>query len=200
MAKGNLWLKLAGISGILAPIIAFTCILLAIASYPPFSWTNNALSDLGVQSGITASLFNSALILSGVLAILFAYGLFKILGNKALGNIGAFIFILAALALIGIGIFPESAGRIHYYFSVAFFTLIPLSACAIGATFLLKANLKMGFFTFLVAIFAATVWIFQWTVGFGRNVAIPETLAALSASLWITVIGLKMLKETSQNN
>jgi len=30
---------------------------------------------------------------------------------------------------------------------------------------------------------------------FGRGVAIPETLSALSASVWSMVLGFKMLKE-----
>jgi len=69
------WLKISGACGILTPIVAFTCIFLAIASYPEFSWTGNALSDLGVQEGVTAVLFNSGLIFSGILALIFASGL-----------------------------------------------------------------------------------------------------------------------------
>ncbi|MGQ9726051.1 MAG: DUF998 domain-containing protein [Candidatus Bathycorpusculaceae bacterium] len=199
MAKGSLWLKLAGISGIITPIIAFTCIFSAIASYPQFSWTNNALSDLGVQWGITATLFNSGLVIGGILALLFAYGLFKILEDKTAGKIGAFLFVIAALSLICIGIFPKSSGRIHYYVSVAFFTFIPLSALVIGATFIIEADLKMGLFTFIVAFFAALVWIIQWTVGFGRGVAIPEALSAIAASLWIIVVSFKMFREASPN-
>ena len=45
--------------GIVAPMIAFVCIGGAITSYPQFSWTNNALSDLGVISGITENLFST---------------------------------------------------------------------------------------------------------------------------------------------
>ena len=41
------------VAGIATPIVAFASILTAIASYPQFSWTNNALSDLGVVAGVT---------------------------------------------------------------------------------------------------------------------------------------------------
>ena len=51
------WLKIAGIDGIIAPIYALTLILISVASYPQFSWTDNALSDLGVVSGVTSALF-----------------------------------------------------------------------------------------------------------------------------------------------
>jgi len=104
-SKNVNWLKISGVCGTIAPIVAFTFILLAITSYPQFSWTGNALSDLGVVEGVTAVLFNSGLIIGGILAIIFASGLFIFLRNRVLGRIGAFIFTLAALALVAIGIF-----------------------------------------------------------------------------------------------
>ncbi len=191
--KDSVWLKISGTSGILTPIIAFTLILLAIASYPEFSWMGNALSDLGVQEGVTAVLFNAGLVVDGILAILFATGLFKFLHESLLGRIGAFIFVLDAFALTAIGVFPENVKLIHFYVSVAFFMLFPISMLFLGAAFLRKSNMKLGFFTFIAAIVAAIVW----TIPFGKGVAIPETLSALSASTWSIVLGFKMLKESS---
>jgi len=195
-SKNVVWLKMSGVCGIITPIFMSMFILLAIAYSPQFSWTENALSDLGVQEGVTAILFNSGLILGGILTLVFVSGLFA-LQKTMLGRIGVFIFVLSALALTAIGIFPENAGRIHYYVSVAFFLLFPISMFVIGATFLLTAKVKMGFFTFLAAIVASLVWAIQWTIGFGSNVAIPETLSALSAFAWFIVLGFKMLREAS---
>ncbi|MGC9345972.1 MAG: DUF998 domain-containing protein [Candidatus Bathyarchaeales archaeon] len=191
--KNSVWLKISGTSGVFTPIIAFTLILLAIASYPEFSWTENALSDLGVQEGVTAILFNTGLIVSGILAILFAAGLFMFLQENLLGRIGAFIFVLDAFALTAVGVFPENVKLTHFYASVAFFTLFPISMLFLGAAFLRKSNMKLGLFTFTAAIVAAIVW----TIPFGKGVAIPETLSALSASTWSIVFGFKMLKESS---
>jgi len=198
-SKNVNWLKISGVSGILAPIVAFTFILLAIALSPQFSWTGNALSDLGVQEGVTAILFNFGLIIGGISALVFASGLF-VLQKTMLGRIGVFIFVLAALAFMAIGVFSENAEPTHYYVSVTFFVLFPISMFVIGAAFLLTAKLKMGFFTFLAAIVAALVWIMQWTIGFGSDVAIPETLSGLSASIWLMVLGFKMLREASQSH
>ena len=185
------WLKISGISGIIAPPIAFTLILLAIAYSPNFSWTENALSDLGVQEGVTAVLFNNGLKISGVLAILFATGLFTFLKENLLGRIGAFVFVIDAFALTAIGIFPENVEPIHFYASVTFFVLFPISMFFLGAAFLRMSKMKLGFFTFIVAIVAAVVW----AIPFGEGVAIPEALSALSASAWSIVLGFKMLKE-----
>ena len=185
------WLKTSGISGIIAPPIAFTLILLAIAYSPNFSWTENALSDLGIQEGVTAVLFNTVLIISGVLAILFTTGLFKFLQENLLSRIGAFVLTLSAFALTAIGVFPENVKPIHFYASVTFFTLFPLSMFFLSASFLRTSKMKLGFFTFIVAIVTAIVW----TIPFGKGVAIHETLSGLSASAWSMVLGFKMLKE-----
>jgi len=199
-SKTEAWLKISGVSGILTPIVAFTCIFLAIAFYPQFSWTENALSDLGFGKGVSTIVFNSGLVTGGILALLFASGLLVFLRDNVLGRIGAFIFVLATLALTAIGIFPENVKPMHYYVSVAFFVISPISMLVISTAFLFGAKVKMGVFTFLVAITAAVVWIIQWTIGFGSNVAIPETLSALSASMWAIVLGFKMLKEASHSN
>ncbi len=198
-SKNVNWLKISGVCGTIAPIVAFTFILLAILNFPQFSWTGNALSDLGVQEGVTAILFNSGLVIGGILALVFASGLF-VLQKTMLGRIGVFIFVLAALAFMAIGVFSENAEPTHYYVSVTFFVLFPISMLVIGAAFLLTAKLKMGFFTFLAAIVAALIWTIQWTIGFGSNVAIPEALSALSALMWLMVLGFKMLREASQSH
>jgi hypothetical membrane protein len=198
-SKNVNWLRISGVCGTIAPIVAFTFILLAILNFPQFSWTGNALSDLGVQEGVTAILFNSGLVIGGILALVFASGLF-VLQKTMLGRIGVFIFVLAALAFMAIGVFSENAEPTHYYVSVTFFVLFPISMLVIGAAFLLTAKLKMGFFTFLAAIVAELVWAIQWTIGFGSNVAIPEALSALSALIWLMVLGFKMLREASQSH
>jgi hypothetical membrane protein len=197
--KKGVWPKVSGVCGILTPIVAFTCILLAIAFYPQFSWTNNALSDLGIVAGATATFFNSGLIVSGVLIILFGIGSPVLLGKKLLGKISASVFILDALALVAIGVFPESAKPMHYYASVTFFVLLPISMLMITTAFLLTARRKMGLFTLLVAVVEAAVWVVQFSVRFVPGVAIPETISALSASVWSVVLGFKMLKENSSS-
>src|SRR4030043_253752 len=148
ISRKTTWLKASGICGILTPIIAFTCILLAISYSPSFSWTQNALSDLGIQSGTTAPLFNYGLISSGIIALIFASGLFSFLGDKLLGKIGAAVFTLAVISLTAIGVFPESVRPTHFYVSVAFFMLFPISMLLIVATFLLADKKQLGWFTF----------------------------------------------------
>ena len=200
ISRKTTWLKASGICGILTPIIAFTCILLAISYSPSFSWTQNALSDLGIQSGTTTPLFNYGLISSGIIALIFASGLFSFLGDKLLGKIGAAVFTLAVVSLTAIGVFPESVRPTHFYVSVAFFMLFPISMLLIVATFLLADKKQLGWFTFIVAMIAAVPWVLQFTVPYVENVAIPETISAVSASMWAIALGYKMIVQSSRSN
>jgi hypothetical membrane protein len=186
--------KIGASSGIVAPIVAFVCILAAIASYPTFSWTNNALSDLGVVPGITASLFNFGLLVSGVLAFNFAiFGLFTYLGQSWVGKIGSAVFAAATLALIAISVFNENFSPTHYLVSVAFFTLAPIALFILTFGFLLCHQRGMAVFTVLVGVSAALPWLLLFAFNYVPNVAIPEFLSGLAVSAWAIVLGKKML-------
>ena len=191
-------LKIAGVCGFAAPIVALTFILAAIASWPQFSWVNNALSDLGVQSGATAWLFNSGLVVSGVLFAVFAAGLFRLVGKRAVGRVGAAILFLACVALMLIGVFNESFRPTHYYVSVAFFVLMPISLLVLAAAFWISGKRRLGVFTSVTALVAAAVWVLQFTVHYVPNVAIPEFVSGLAGAVWVVVLSYLMANEASK--
>ena len=98
-------------SGLLSPIVAYTLIFSAIISAKTFSWTSNALSDLGIpdpwNNYMVPLLFNTGLIISGLLFSLFAIGF--ILSRKSLlGKVGGVFLFLDAISLMFIGVFPEN--------------------------------------------------------------------------------------------
>jgi hypothetical membrane protein len=193
--------RIGAASGIATPILAFTCILTAIASYPAFSWTNNALSDLGIISGVTGPLFNFGLYSSGLFIFNFAvFGLFTYLGKHWVGKIGAVTFAATGLALMGIGFFPENVVPYHYLFSVAFFILLPISLLVITGAFAFKRQTKMALFTLLIAVAAALPWILYFSVHYVSGVAIPEAVSGLASGVWAVVLGYKMFKAASQPN
>ena len=182
----------------IVPIIAFASILLSISFYGQFSWTENALSDLGVKGGLVAPFFNLGIIVSGLLAAVFAAGLFEFFHKETVGRIGCFILGLAALALTSIGVFPENVKPTHYYSSVAFFALFPISMLAIAVAFIHGRKMKLGFFTLAVAIIAALPWIVQVVSPYVPNVAIPEAISATSAAVWAMVLGFNMQRTAAQ--
>jgi len=192
------WLKLAGVAGLLTPVSAFVFIGLSIASYRWFSWTTNALSDLGVIRGVTATLFNFGLFLSGLLALNFSVGLFILFRDSIIGKIGTGIFVLACMSLEGIAIFPEDMRPFHYIFSVAFFVLMPITLLAIAGYYLKTHQKRMSTFTLMVAVIATVPWVVQFTVPYVSGVAIPEAISATAGSVWTLVLSYKTLKEASQ--
>ncbi len=192
-------LKTAAIFGIAAPVFAFVCILFAVASWRPFSWANNALSDLGVQPGITAIVFNVGLVLSGLLFLVFTLGLFTLMRKQVLGKVGVFIFSLSCIALIGIGIFNENFHPTHYQVSVAFFVLFPISLLVLSAVFWRLRQKGFGAFTLAVALIAAAVWVLEFTVHYVPNVAIPEFISGLAGAVWMETLSFRMLKASKSS-
>ena len=194
-SRNLVYQRMGASAGIVAPIVGFICILSAIATYPQFSWTNNALSDLGVVSGVTGSLFNFGLVASGFLAFNFAiFGLFTYFGKSWIGKIGSVVFAAATLALIAIGVFNESFSPTHYLVSVAFFTLAPISLFILTCAFCFAHERKIAVFTVLVGFAAALPWLLQFTLNYVPNVAIPEAVSGFVVSIWVIAFGYRMRK------
>jgi hypothetical membrane protein len=197
--KSALRLRVSGICGFLAPFFAFALIFSAIASYSQFSWVDNALSDLGVVEGVTAVLFNSGLLIGGALCFVFATGLLVFLKERTVGKIGAFMFILASLALFAIGVFPENVRPVHYFVSVMFFVLLPISMLVIVGGFWLMRQVRMAVFTLLVAVVAAAPWVLYFSIHYVSGVAVPEAVSAFAGSVWAVVLSGKMLRQASRS-
>lgn len=178
-------LKVTGLCGVASPLVALSLIALAISRSPWFSWTENALSDLGVQG--SAALFNSGLVIGGLLSFAFALGLREVLRGRVLSQVGVVVLLLGSVALCCIGIFPESAGEMHTYVSVAFFLLFPVALLLVGAALVRKRERDMGLFLVVAGVFALAVWALPWPA-----VAIPEILASLAFSACSIGLGVRL--------
>jgi hypothetical membrane protein len=179
--------RIAGICGIFIPIVIFTCLGLSIVSSPWFSWTQHALSDLGIQQN-TAGVFNYGLILGGILALIFSLGLIQILSNK----IGACLLAFSSLALIGIGVFPETIFVLHFFTSASFFVLLTIALLIIGLTN--KKNSfehKIGTFALLLALIAISSIVFLFHF---EGIAIAEAFSCFPAFVWCSIVGIQMTR------
>jgi len=182
---GNQITKVAGICGILIPIVVFICIGIAMLYSPWFNWTKHALSDLGVE-GISAIFFNSGMIIGGILTFGFSLGMIRLMDNK----IGAYTLASSSLALIGIGIFPETIFTIHFIVSASFFVLLAISLLIIGLTTRKNQSERMmGLMATIFALVAisSTVFLIPW-----EGIAIPETLSCFPGFIWCMIYGYKM--------
>jgi len=187
-------LKAAGIAGIATPFTAFSCILAAIALWPHFNWTSNALSDLGVQWGLTATLFDGGLVVSGLLCMVFALGLWFFSSTKLLGKLATCLFFLACVAIVAIGVFNETFSPTHYVVSVMLFVMMPVSLLVFVGAFWLEGKHKLSVFTLATGLAAAFPWLLQFTIHYVSNVAIPEFVSVLVVAPWAIELGILMLK------
>lgn len=179
--------RIAGICGIFIPVVIFTCVGLSIVSSPWFTWTQHALSDLGIQQN-TAVVFNYGLILGGILALIFSLGLIQILSNK----IGAYLLALSSLALIGIGVFPETIFVLHFFTSASFFMLLTIALLIIGLTS--KKNSferRIGLFALVLALIAISSIVFLF---YFEGIAIAEAFSCFPAFVWCSIVGIQMTR------
>ena len=198
MPISNRSFKLAGMCGVAFPIVAFSSIFFAMCLSPWFDWWENPLSDLGVN-GSAALLFSAGLMAGGILASIFALGLFRAFRGRILARAGALVLTLASVAVFGVGLFPASvrfsldpilatAWSIHTFFAVMFFVLFPISLLLIGSSMVIgRRERLLGSFAILSGFLALSPWVFPWD-----GLAIPEAIAGLIMSGWAVVLGLKL--------
>jgi hypothetical membrane protein len=129
----------------------------------------------------------------------FALGLYLFINESWLGRAGVILFALACLALVAIGMFPESVPSTHYWFSVAFFATLPVSLLIFVGGFWREHQSLMAIFTLLVAVLAAAPWVLLLEFHYVSGVAIPEVISGLAGSLWTVVFGIKMYRAAVQS-
>jgi hypothetical membrane protein len=134
-------LTLAGVCGIASVIIAVTAIMLAVSYAPSFDMTQNWISDLTgtshayflnvsrpiVNTVTTEIIVRTGWIVAGVLAIVFAIGLYYDDSTPSY-RLGAIFTGLGAAAFVGIGVFPEPIVVPHLVATYTFFLWQPLGA------------------------------------------------------------------------
>ena len=119
--------KIACFSGLILPFFTLITLILSIQMAPSFNWTQNAISDLGMFES-SSLLFNSGIIISGFLLMIFSIGLPKMLEMQKISYI---LLFLSSFFLIVIGIFPLPSPY-HIYVSVLFFISFPLCFLTLG--------------------------------------------------------------------
>ena len=182
--------------GFFAPFIALIGIMVSIAISPNFTWWGNALSDLGHYTRtdlgdlqlFSAIIFNTGLIVTGLMMLYFSISFIRKLGDD-ITKIGLLIFVASCIFLIAIGVFSENFSPTHFYVSVGFFLTFPFAMWAVMLSWLRFPNLRWFAVVSLVIPFVS---LLMWTdLGMGSiwvGVAIPEIVTALSAIVWVWII------------
>jgi hypothetical membrane protein len=196
--------KLSGLIGILAPIAAWISITVAIIMSPWFSFTENYLSDLGGSPdsdrlwdthGYASLIFNFGLVAAGILGLVFSVGIrrYKMFRTPP-GNIGTVIMMLVSIALVGIGLFSETTGVIHTFFSVVFFVLVGVALLFLGIDQLRsKEGLTSWLVTSLFVFGLLSIPLFVLPKPLGSN-AVAELIPIISISIFSIFYGNRLYK------
>ncbi len=204
---------IGGVTGFLGMVIAFVGIIGAVLLYqsacpfrpffirqpiPIFIPVPNTgysaviqhVSELGV--GPTSYMFNTSLILAGVLAIPFLICLLQPLGSSWTARIGVASGIVAFIGLIGLAVYTETQYATHIFFSNVFFIFIAVSIVLI--TYTIRSS---DFFTWvhvwLGVIFVTADIVFfvlMFTTGFS---AVMEWTVVLIILAWALAVSLQMI-------
>ena len=195
--------------GATATLLALGGIAVAVALDPGFSWTGDALSDLGVRDR-SAPAFNGGLILGGLVGIGYAVGLWRASGRGGgraagrgrdaadrlrsdervdrvrVGRVRAFTFGLAMVAMAGVGLF-DLTRPLHGPAAVGFYALITVVFGIDGAARrrTTGGRIALAFVPIHVAVWATFVagW---WPV---TGLALPELPGALMLAAWVWLVG-----------
>ncbi len=183
----------AGACGVVAPVFTLGLILAAVAISPWFSWQNDALSDLGVSP--VAWVFNTALIVGGVLHVGLALGVGQWAGPGGLARLGSGILLVAAVLLALIGVIPEDRVVPHVAVAVGYFLLTPVSYLLLGSALWRRGGRVPGLLTIAAGLTALTL-ITLTPHHVPRGIAVPEILTALVISCWSFSVGVILLAES----
>ena len=192
-AKVQKLIRIAGISGIIASTLPLIVIFASTVLEKSFSWNKNALSDIGVSQ--TAWLFNIALIIGGLLNLLFAFGLRNYLGKIRWLKIGVSLLIVSSISLALVGVFTENYSIIHALVALGYLLLAPVAIICIGQEVKSKkfgkASLTLGIIA-LLAIFGLPVITFVVNLQIGF--AVPEFAESLLLSIWTFWVSINLLQ------
>ncbi len=161
--------------------------------YPGYSVSGNYISDLGATCRATcivyqpsAVIFNSSVILFGLLILISAYLIWREFNNSII----AALFCLSGLGAAGVGLFPETAGFLHVI--VSFITFFFGALATIAASRIVKA--PFSYFSVLMGIASLTALVlYGLDIYLGLGQGGMERMIAYPVLLWAIGFGGYMM-------
>lgn len=186
--------EIAGLCGMVTPIVAYVFILIAIAIHPWFTWADNALSDLGAVDTAYNNIFNFGMIVSGLLGVIFALGMFREVEEK-LGVLGMGIFLAGMIFLVLLGVFPSGTSP-HMAISIMFFIYSGVGIILFGVDQLWDfAEPVWGIFALASVIPLLAAITIIYSIPYDLGYAIPEFLGTIPIMQFSLVFGSKLYFE-----
>lgn len=175
-----------------APFIALGGIFLAISRSPWFIWGNDALSDLGHPANGAAWIFNTSLIISGIMLVIFViYVISELRGGGRLRDAGMLALLISMIFLTLVGVYHEGYGELHWQVSVGFFLSLLAAMVLLGLSFSREAEFRhFGIFALAYSIIGLASWFVDW----GGGIAIPEAISAFPGCAWVGLLAVRLYR------
>ncbi len=187
-------------AGIIGPAVAIILTVADTVISPWFTWTNNALSDLGVHQ--YSYLFNYSLIFEGVMNFFFALGLYGAFRLRK-STVSALVISGAGLAMVGI--FVETYHLYHLTFALLYFILFPVSIILFGKG-IIKEHKSQALLGYVFSTISLVTIITGILIDFGAisfisiGLAIPEMIEATLLGIWSIYISAWTIRISQPRN
>ncbi|MDO8725745.1 MAG: DUF998 domain-containing protein [Candidatus Methanoperedens sp.] len=172
--------RIVGVLLFSGALVALFGIHLAEFLYPGYSVSGNYISDLGATCIVyqpSAFIFNTSVILLGILILLSSYLLWKEFQSFIIPA----LFGLSGLGAVGVGLFPETAGFLHVI--VSFITFFFGALAAIAARRIVKA--PFSYFSVLMGLASLTALVlYGLEIYLGLGPGGMERMIAYPILLW----------------
>lgn len=183
--------KIAGIILIIATVQFFMAVNLAETQYPGYSVSHDTLSALGgtlppVEPA--ATIFNTSVILLGILSLAAVYLILKSGGCRLFSA----CLLLGGVGAIGVGLFPIYSGVAHGYFTfITFF----FGSLAVIFSYRLGLNIPMVIVSMILGLMTLLLIIGNLAFGFNNplmnylGIGGTERFVAYPVLLYLTALG-----------
>jgi hypothetical membrane protein len=191
--------RLGAAAGWGSALVGLAGVGVAVAVSPWFSWTENALSDLGHPQYDSWGIFGASLIVSGALAVLFSWALGRRLVRGPLGAIAVACLAAGGASLAAVGAVNESYGFPHLLVSITYFTFEAAGVGLLGAA-ALKHDRRFGLQSLATGAVSGAFGVMVSTaLVYGApfpSQAIPELIASLIFAGWTVALARALWKGT----
>jgi hypothetical membrane protein len=164
-------------------------LILAEIYYPGYSVANNYVSDLGATCNSTchiyqptSTIFNSSIVLLGLLILVSAYFLQRAYHWKP----ATVLISLGGIGALGVGLFPETTGIWHSIFSLIVFLFAGLSAI-VAARFQKKPQFYFSIILGLATLVALVLYVGGNYLGLGAGGM--ERMVVYPVLVWAVAFG-----------
>lgn len=123
----------AGVSLVAAGAFLLLGFTTAEALFPGYSTSSDTISALGAARGTagSAAVFNSVMVIAGLLAVTAAAGLQGVYGR---GSLTGLLAVTGGGGFVGVGVFPSGTGLPHFVAAMIAFAGVGLTALVVAAT------------------------------------------------------------------